>query len=136
MDERPGFREAQRFTRWWAWRFVIAGLPAVGAVMGWALIQETAEAAAEWPGGALVAVAVGAYALLGALLWLFLAGSLVTEVEEGGVFYRFFPFHRTRRRIGLEEIEEWELRRYNPILDYGGWGIRVGLRAALDARRG
>ncbi len=124
MTERPPFRETQRFTRWWAWRFVVAGLVAVGAATGWALFRE----AAEGPGAA-VGIAVGVYALLAALLWLFLAGNLVTEVEADGVYFRYFPFHRARQRIGLEQIDQWEARRYNPLLDYGGWGIRIGLRA-------
>ena len=124
MAGRWLFKETQRFTRWWAWRFGIAGLVAVGAVTGWALFRE----AGEGP-GAMVGVAVGVYALLGALSWLFLAGSLVTEVEADGVYFCYFPFHRAPRRIGLEQIERWEARRYNPLLDYGGWGIRVGLRA-------
>lgn len=53
---------------------------------------------------------------------------LVTDVRQDGLYYRYAPMHRGFRRIGYEEIAQVEAVHYNPLLDYGGWGIRAGLR--------
>ena len=39
---------------------------------------------------------------------------------------RLFPFHLKFRRIEFANIKECGARRYNPLLEYGGWGIRYG----------
>ena len=39
---------------------------------------------------------------------------------------RFFPFHLSFHKIKLEDLVKYEVRTYNPIRDYGGWGIRWG----------
>jgi hypothetical protein len=68
------------------------------------------------------------YILVGVLLlWLFFRGALVTEVRQSGLFVRYYPFHRTFRRIPLEGLLTCEARTYGPIREYGGWGIRVGM---------
>ena len=52
--------------------------------------------------------------------------SLATEVRNDGIYYRFFPFHRSFRKIAAEDIISYEIRNYSPIKEYGGWGIRHG----------
>ena len=52
--------------------------------------------------------------------------NLTTEVHSDGLYIRFFPFHLSFRRIAIEEIGGFEVCTYNPIKDYGGWGIRYG----------
>ena len=48
--------------------------------------------------------------------------ALVTEVKETGIQIAFTPF--TNFLIPLNEIKNYEIREYRPILEYGGWGIR------------
>ena len=50
---------------------------------------------------------------------------LTTEVRRDGVYFCFSPIHVRFRRIGLDEIVRFEALRYRPILQYGGWGIRI-----------
>lgn len=45
-------------------------------------------------------------------------------VNENGVFYKYFPFHKTFQKIEFENIESVEVVTYRPIKDFGGWGIR------------
>ncbi|MFC1986549.1 DUF6141 family protein, partial [Chloroflexota bacterium] len=52
--------------------------------------------------------------------------NLTTEVRSDGIYYRFFPFHLSFHKIKLEDLVKYEVRTYNPIRDYGGWGIRWG----------
>ena len=57
---------------------------------------------------------------------LFLSCNLRTEVFSDGIRYRFFPFHLHRHFIPNNEIEKIYVRKYSPLRDYGGWGIRWG----------
>jgi len=69
------------------------------------------------------------YILLGSFfLWLYLGGKLTTEVRPTGVFVRFFPIHRSSRQFHPETIESCEVLTYRPIRDFGGWGIRRGVK--------
>lgn len=60
--------------------------------------------------------------------FLFLALRLETEVRSDGLFFRFFPWHITFRRIVFGDIQSYEAVKYNPLKEYWGWGIRYGLR--------
>lgn len=72
--------------------------------------------------------------LLGPLLLIAILSSinffsgLVTEVRRDGLFVRFIPFHFKFHRIPLDDAETIEAKTYRPVLDYGGWGIRVGFK--------
>ena len=52
--------------------------------------------------------------------------NLTTEIHSDGLYFRFFPFHLSFRRIAAQEIRGFESCTYSPIKDYGGWGIRYG----------
>jgi hypothetical protein len=76
---------------------------------------------------ALLAVG-GLYILLGVLfVFFFWRGGLATEVRPGGLYVRYFPFHSKFQQIPLQGVRSCRSLAYRPILDYGGWGIRVGL---------
>ncbi len=52
---------------------------------------------------------------------------LDTEIREDGIYYQLFPFHFKMRKIAFDDIEKVYVRKYNPLMEYGGWGIRLGL---------
>jgi hypothetical protein len=49
-----------------------------------------------------------------------------TRVGPAGVHLRHFPFHRQFLRWPFEEIRSAQARTYRPLVEYGGWGIRIG----------
>ena len=51
---------------------------------------------------------------------------LITRIDEVGIHYRFFPFHFKTKQITWQEIEKAYVRIYDPIGDYGGWGLKGG----------
>lgn len=51
---------------------------------------------------------------------------LITRIDDQGVHYCFFPFHRKHKTISWYEIKSASVRKYDPIGDYGGWGIKGG----------
>ena len=49
---------------------------------------------------------------------------LIIEVRTSGLYFRFIPFHRAFHRIAFSDIKTCRARRYRPLREYGGWGIR------------
>ena len=74
--------------------------------------------------------------LFAALLWLMWSACLITEVRDDGIYIRFIPFHRRFLGFTWDAIESAEARTYRPIMDYGGWGIRFGVRGKAYNVRG
>lgn len=52
---------------------------------------------------------------------------LETEIKEDGVYYRFFPFQLKMKRIAWDRISKAFVRQYKPLVEYGGWGMRIGI---------
>lgn len=51
---------------------------------------------------------------------------LITRIDERGIHYCFFPIHRKLKLISWSNIDSIYLRNYNPISEYGGWGLKTG----------
>ena len=56
---------------------------------------------------------------------LFYKTILITEVRKDALYYKFFPFHRKFKKHTPKDIDNYEIRVYNPLGEYGGWGIRI-----------
>jgi hypothetical protein len=60
------------------------------------------------------------------LPFLFFNIKLKTRVSDKGLHYRFFPIHLKEHLLPFEEIESLKARKYAPLKEFGGWGIRWG----------
>lgn len=49
---------------------------------------------------------------------------LTIKVTSEGFYFRYFPFHIRYRKIDFSTIENEELKEFNALKEYGGWGIR------------
>jgi hypothetical protein len=75
------------------------------------------------PGDALLlAIAPVVVILVASLISL---SRLDVDVTDSGVTISFRYLWPTRR-IAFADIVAVEVRRYNPLLEYGGWGVRLG----------
>jgi len=54
--------------------------------------------------------------------------NLTTVVRGDGLYYRFFPMHLSFRKISFTNLKTYEVRTYSALREYGGWGIRWGLK--------
>lgn len=54
--------------------------------------------------------------------------NLTIEVRCDGLYYRFFPFHMKFHRIDYKTLKNAKICIYNPLAEYGGWGIRFGIK--------
>ncbi len=49
---------------------------------------------------------------------------LETKIDNIGIHIKFFPFHSKFISFPWESIEKIEVVTYNPLSEYGGWGLR------------
>lgn len=103
MKTDPVYREVQRFRQRWLW-VLLAGSAFFILVLG----------PVSWIG--LITI--------GAVAALIYSLRLETEVRENGIYIKMWPLHRSFRQVSWSEIERYKSRQYNPIREFGGWGIR------------
>ena len=119
------FREEQKFNQLWIWILVL--LPAAIAwysVIGQLVFKRPFGSNPASDNGVLLI-----WIFVGVLFPLFMASlRLVTEVRSDGLYVRFYPLHRSWRSFSFASIRSCDILTYRPIRDYGGWGIRYGLK--------
>lgn len=108
------FSESQRFHQQpLALVAIVAGFAGVG-LAAWAIVASGGPVHA----GGWFGLAVGAAVMIGLVL-----AELRVEVRPDGLYVRFFPLTR-QHRFAWSEIESAEPRRYRPMREFGGWGVR------------
>ncbi|TDX00387.1 hypothetical protein [Dinghuibacter silviterrae] len=108
--------EQQRFNQKWILLLEIA-LAAVGTAIAIAAIASKVT-------GILPAVSP-LLAILG-IIALFRTMKLEIEIQNDFIRFRFFPLRIRWKIIPKADIRQIAVVKYNPIKDYGGWGIRIG----------
>ncbi len=117
------FKETQRFRQWWIWLLLaIAILPTWGIAF-YQLVLGNKAGNRPAPDVVVLILWVG----IGLIFPYFIYSvGLTVEVRSVGLFYRFNPLHLTFRAIPFEQIATTEAVTYHPLMEYGGWGIRLG----------
>lgn len=116
------FSERQRFRQIWLWA-ILAGL---GLLFVWAFIQQIIMGI-PWGNNPASDTGLLIFSLIPfGIITLFLVARLETRIDERGISYRFIPFHRNWREIEWKMISRAYVRQYNPISEFGGWGVRYG----------
>ena len=120
--EKISYREVQYFRQRWILLLVLAaaGVAWYSFILQIVFGQEFGtNPAPDWVMW-LIWLIVG----IGLPLLIYMA-KLIIEIRQDYLFIQFVPF--TSRKIGFDQIEHVKARTYNPIREYGGWGIRWGL---------
>lgn len=60
------------------------------------------------------------------LIWLFSVTKLTVQVDSEKILIRFYPM--VKREVLLSDIKSFEIKEFNPIIDFGGWGLRYSIR--------
>lgn len=114
------FEEEQRFTQVWLHIILIVCF----IVVFISIIKEFIEPEyGEKNAIVKLIVVIGSMMLVFAII---LSLKLKTRIDEKGIQFRFVPFHFTAKSISWKEIENAYVKKYNPISDYGGWGMKGG----------
>ena len=123
MKNYSRFSETQKFRQWWLW-FSLAGIK---CLMGFFIVTQVLFGK---PFGSSVvdnaALLIGFLFML-ILSLLFFIMKLETRITDTGIAVRFYPIQLKFRNYNWEEIDQIYLRKYSPLLEYGGWGIRYSL---------
>jgi hypothetical protein len=122
------FKETQKFTQTWLWIIIIfSGLFTIG-LMGLGIYQQIIRGHKFGTNPSSDQGLIIGFTLILLLFVsvaiLFRSASLTTFIDDNGITYKFFPFHFRDQQIGWEEIERYEVVKYAPLLEFGGWGIR------------
>jgi hypothetical protein len=122
-DAQARFAEIQRFRQPW----LVAIIVILSGIFWWGFITQIVlgqpwgtKPAPDW----LMWLLLGLVGI--GLPAMFLLGSMQTTVDEDALSIRYFRF--IRRSIPLREIVSASSVSYHPILEYGGWGVRWGLK--------
>lgn len=117
------FNERQRFNQAWLWILIIAvTCLSIGATILTYMEAVTEDQKFESVIGLLIIVIVmiSSIVLLANL-------ELETKIDSQGIHYRFKPFVWNWQVIKPDDLTSATVVTYNPILDYGGWGYRIGV---------
>lgn len=68
---------------------------------------------------------IGCLITVGTLISTFFM-SLNTKIDKEAIYVKFAPFESEWKSYPWATIKKCELKTYDPIKDYGGWGIRDG----------
>ena len=113
------FKEEQRFKQTW---FIV--VLAVSILVSVAVIaKEYVEENSKMTTNEFVLTLIG-IAISVAFIFFF---KLKTRIDEKGIQYQFSPFHLKMKLMKWEAIKGAEVRTYDPISEYGGWGLKGGL---------
>lgn len=64
------------------------------------------------------------FGIMSLALTLILNIKLETRIDHRGIHFRYLPFIRKWRLISKMSILSAEVITFNPLLDFGGWGIK------------
>ncbi len=116
------YSEKQKFTQ--VWLIFILIIPVAIAI--WGIVQQVIMGVPFGNNPAPDLALVLIFVFMAALAMLFLSMNLQTSIDKTGISYRFFPFHTKSKLIKWTEVDKVYVRKYKPIAEYGGWGIRFG----------
>lgn len=115
MEANVLFKEEQKFKQWWLWLLII-GLNAFAIynLVSNSINKNSIETATIVSAIVMVLVAIFFYIM-----------NLKTKIYNDRIEIKFLPFG-IHKVYNLKDVEQLEIIKYNPILEYGGWGIRFG----------
>ena len=120
MNNEVLFSERQSFKQWWLWLILLGInllfiLGAIKQIIGGQQFGDKPMSNE----GLLIAT------ILTILLTLLFASSrLETQVKNDGIYVRFFPFIISFKYYPWDKISKSFVRKYRPLSEYGGWGLR------------
>jgi len=127
----PLFTEKQKFEKIWTWIIIMVNMPVLALITFAYYYQHfrhhpfgnnpMSDTSLLIFSGVMVLIMV---ITCGA----FIACTLQTEIRESGIHYRLLPFQIRYRVISWDECSRIFVRKYKPLGEYGGFGLRSSLK--------
>ncbi len=125
------FKEEQKLDVWWLKILIIALLIVSLEPIYFGLITQlsTGEPWGDKPMSdtGLIITAVVVTAVMAGVVFLMFFSKLSILIRGDGIHVSFFPFFR-EKIFSPDKIERYEVRKFKPIAEYGGYGLRYSIR--------
>ena len=112
------FKEEQRFTQ--TWLKIILAISLIVPII--VVSKEYLEENSKITTNEFILTLVGITVSVAFIFFI----KLKTSIDEKGIHYQFYPFHLKMKLIKWEAIKKAQVRTYDPISEYGGWGLKGG----------
>ncbi len=117
------FCETQRFRQLWLWALLLS----VAGLVWYIAINQLVFGIKVGDKPAPNVVAAGLCVGFGIILpGLFAVVRMQTTIDSTGIRVAWLPYRFTAVRCYWAQIESWKIRRFRPITEFGGWGVRNG----------
>lgn len=117
------FEEKQRFNQIWLWTILIGISTIILYQVSFSLIRQNEDTPLSTTS---ILTVLGPILFVIGLLALFFYARLSTRISNNDIQITFRPFFGKPKVIKWIDIEAVKVRKYNALLEYGGWGIRFG----------
>jgi hypothetical protein len=117
------FEEKQRMRQWWILLLTFGVVAFSTYALVYQLVTGTGLGTNPPPLWFMISVEVALLLMLFAIWRL----ELEVRMDAAGIHYKFWPFFGWRHRLWTE-LQSVEVRQYKPLLEYGGWGLRLGIK--------
>jgi hypothetical protein len=121
------YKEVQKFNSPWVW--IISMIAVLGGIFA---LTAPAAQNEQLP---LIPKLLIASALL-VIVLIFMFGYLKTTIDQAGIAIEMKILFKFGRTIRWDEIESIRSDKYRPILEFGGWGYRIGWKGVAYSCRG
>lgn len=123
MNQENLFIEKQKMKQWWVWLLLIA----LVVFFGYGIVQQLYwnEPFGTSPASDVVLVLLELL-MIGFIVFFRLL-TLETMIHREGIQFRMFPLQLTYQCIRWDEISLAYIRKYAPMKEFGGWGIKSSL---------
>jgi hypothetical protein len=114
------FEEKQRMNQWFIWvvLLLLNGITAVAVYVQ--IIEKHPVGNNPMSNVGLIILSV----LMVAFTAFILSVRLEIQIDSDHIAFKLSPFHVKTRIIKHDELQSIAVRKYKPILEYGGWGLR------------
>lgn len=117
------FHEEQQFRQTWVW--VILVIPTI--ILWYIAIQELVFGNTVGNSNMSKEMLFAFWFGFGVLFpFFFYKLKLITQVRQNGLYVKFVPIHFSFKKVPLDNLKKHYVCTYNPIGEYGGWGIKYG----------
>ena len=118
MKDQILFEEKQSFRQWWLWLLLLG----ICSFFFYSILSNGHSISDILSSPAIIFASI----LVMIIVFCFLIYRLETQVRLDGIYVRFFPFTQEFKKYPFDKISKAYVRKYNAIMEFGGWGYRIG----------
>ena len=118
----PTFTEIQKFNKWWM--YILFSSPFLFVSFSFLLAQLYVIVPKGEEKSPIEVIIILIFCLL-FLIWG-ISTSLITQINEKGISAQFKGIPFCNKNFTWDEIQSINVIEYSPLIDYGGWGVRMG----------